>query len=1651
MYAMNILIFISLITIAFGSCLAPNGNIKFKKVYGDYADQERFSVFQVNGDSLDLIIAVEASESDSHQVKEWTLCLPPSQYKIELYDLSCNGWGSYNSESWLYVYADDFLVTKTTMPFSTDPFWLYCVDQTYVILSVSISSSVLYKYNDIIQVSSDWTNVNYVDSDWMNGHRDLFDPLVGITRYYRYSTLFSQPTTHYELLFTIRTTGGFVLYGDSMELSRQKLPTGVINSSTVTTSPDSEEPIDYTTTVIRHLFGYDILGVIAIEIHYNASHIGQFDQFAAIVRSQIRNENVCGSSLLTAGQATCSYAAVSNTFACSNIYESDLSYYYVPNHGSFTTIYTLPSTELYWFNAYSITSANTAAYGDPTSWTLSASQDGVSWIPLDSKEAVFTSRNQRYDYKLLDNLKSFRAVKLQLNSSSTSISLGSFNVYSCNYSPMDGTLKYTNTSMEAYAYVTNIYNIPLTTGFTQFTIDPALPHGLSLDPNTGIISGIPTIIMSTSRYMITAHNILSSLTSSCTVTIRIYGCVLPYNISIQLYKTYSEYASEESFTLKQGGQILYSSPPQVSDSTLTANLCIPAGMTYIELLDSGNNGWSQSSYLTISYMISGDYSPVGIYTLPDGSSDTFYLDATYRHYINSSSMKYCIDNVPSEWYTTNFNDENWHSMSYSPLPETTSFIWLFRDKVNYTYNSYYTGMELRVRFSAGIVLYINGEEAYRDNVPEGEITNNTSATAGEGLVDWRYITLPISYMQVFINIFAFAIIGISSSSSLISLDFDFVVFYLTTTTSHPRYFSPSVTSTPYGGNPEALIDGSYTNGYRHTFASKRNIAFTIDFGAHRSELINKLCVISNSNEPRSDPSDWILYGSSNNLSYSLIHQVNNAYFEVRKQKRCFYIPTQLKSYRYYKFEVSETSDPTTSPYSLSIAEIELLLLNSKMFIPPVFSLSATSLTGYRGIAFPTVTPSSELYSNFRILPELPSPLEIDTTTGSIRGIPVELLSKQSYTIYATSPQGIESHVLISLEVIACTSPNIMFTIIINGGIYGAEQGFTLYNSNNTILYSKQGVNSNIQNVFPFCHPMDIYKFVVTDLDDDGWNGGSYAVTLEDGTQILSGSLGISFTKKEMVLSLLYPIHPFYSEWKTYLAGIPTQGWTQVTFIDTTWSTITSDTLPAPKAITSYYRHLFNIHNISKYASVTIRIRTCVGFVMYINGQEIQRENLPEGIITESIPAIELKSTAVTYGYSISILFGAITAGNNVLCIELHQSDPFESVISLMASLLLVGDGTSRMEEGMLSSDIESSSLSNLMDGDTTTVALSGPRCIGATYMYTYQNDIKEYISSYSLTTGPNCNVRHPSGWRIEGSNDGVTWSVLSVVDNELFTTYRESRDYSFFNNKSFSHYRFIVTNCDNNPIDDASETDTFCLYDRSSSKGIQLAELTLGVKLVTHVCLPIDGFGGALEGQYALKNCAIYYQGWIQRLCKEGKLEEETKYCALLAPAGIIYTPSTIIGYDNRPINIAPLVKAAEYSCSITPSLPAGLSMDINGIISGNPRGIYDSNIYNVTCHNKVGELTVSINLTILPNGDLPTWIIAVIGIIIVLSLLIIVSCIVHRTKKIKIRTKSYDEKLNPKLQRVHMSHIPKKTGKRIQQSRFDTTISNAPVTAVKV
>ena len=1524
-------------------------------------------------------------------------------YFIELADSWGDGWGAGNLPSYLMITVGSIRIFKGMLPYSSSRN-AYSTSYTFVANFVASPISD-WKYTDVAQTSNAWTQASFSDASWSTATGNSFPDFTSTTRYYRFTGNLPNraniPTVH----TSINNKYGFVSYLQGTEVYRYHIPAGAVSPTTPATESDGT----YSVAVSANKFLLPASGsfTVCFEVHLTSGTSGGQDPFNGVIFIGASGEEASLGENVFYGGVTSGEPEGPSGFTLSKIFDEALStYYYSQSSATLTAIYQFNSGRAEWINYYSIMSAITISYGYPASWTLYGSNDGNTWDTLDIQSGiVFPSASHTIQFPLRANVKSYNRFKFAFTSSASGqIGVGLISGYIGIFANEATGLAYDVTSFTGYAGADAVTMTPIVNGYQTFTSTPPLPQGVTLNPTTGVISGVPAVAGS-ATYTISAISIITSQPSQTQITLNAQPCTAPSRLIIRFVKVSQSWASEESYTITDSAGTVYNSPVFSDMNTQYMLYCLPAGTINVHLADSYNDGWSQNSRLHIQ-MSDGEgdfYSIASIYESRDGAKD-FTYEISYKIFPKSSSSWTYSTNLVSNWYGVGSVSGFTAYDAANPPASNGKYVWFFRATVPITVTGY-EGFELRVKARAGYVVYINGVEFIRKNLPAGDISASTGATGGEPVESYRFISGPNSAFTAGNNVIAIGIVNLSGSNPT-TMTFDATLRQIKPN-AIGRVIDAIPSATPSGSGLSALTDLSTYTYWNAEQPTKADFIIDLTFGTHRAEHFNKHCVTSSTMTDAYDPSDWAIYGSSDGLTFELLGNVTNAYFSARTTTRCFFLPNNRKAYSQYRMVVTETAVPTAIPYGLAIAELTFSMVDLDQLVVPAFSLDSNSYTGYVGVPFPEVTPSSDLFSDYTITPALQLPLELDTSTGSIRGTPNTLMPRTTYTISAKTPKGETVTTQVSLAVENCLYPNNQFSILIQAGTAGAEMGFKLKDSNGSILVDKNKFTNNQANYYPQCRATGIYTLTLTDSGYNGWDTGYFRVLLADESVVLLGSLGDNEYTKDFTFYIGYLVTPIHESYKFLNSGSAAPAdWTQVQSTSAgSWQEAKPGSFGNFAGTTAYFRKTFNVDNLNTYAALAFTVKTTYGVIVYINGKQVYSYNMPQGTITHTTRCSVKLNQLMNVGSSIVVQYSDLIVGTNVICFEVHVADPAATnAIDFDSTLQFTADGSYRVLDGAASSDIDADEeVKKMFDNVKGSVYVSGPRCVGATPTWSYNNDKREFISSYTIITGPNCNVRAPSAWRFEGSNDGIHWSILHEVTGELFTVYSKEKTYDFYNNKVFSKYRMVVTECANTEI--YSYGGSCDINGSGSGTGFQLAELGMYAKRLQAACEPTnDGFRGAVEGQYAYKDCDQYYQGRYRAMCTAGQLTNIENNCSPMAVYGIEYGSEYFTITQKSDFSYTPVVKGAEYTCSISPSLPAGITFDAG---TGRISGRYDevnSFTFTVTCGNSAGKYETKIILSFIEKTGLNLWVWIVLVILILIIVGVAVLCILNRLKSKKSR-----------------------------------------------
>ncbi|HNP98419.1 MAG TPA: fibronectin type III domain-containing protein, partial [Bacteroidia bacterium] len=162
------------------------------------------------------------------------------------------------------------------------------------------------------------------------------------------------------------------------------------------------------------------------------------------------------------------------------------------------------------------------------------------------------------------------------------------------------------------------------------------------------------------------------------------------------------------------------------------------------------------------------------------------------------------------------------------------------------------------------------------------------------------------------------------------------------------------------------------------------------------------------------------------------------------------------------------------------------------------------------------------------------------------------------------------------------------------------------------------------------------------------------------------------------------IVPANAVFKYYDAGAdPGTGWKLASFNDASWAQGAAELgfgdNPVTKLktgkMTYYFRRTVNIATPSQYSSFIMKVRRDDGIIVYVNGTEVYRNNMPSGTVAYNTKA---SSTCSDDGASVlttTLSNTLFIAGNNVIAAEVHNRSTGSSDITFELQLSGNSSGT----------------------------------------------------------------------------------------------------------------------------------------------------------------------------------------------------------------------------------------------------------------------------------------------------------------------------------------------------------------------------------------
>jgi hypothetical protein len=164
-----------------------------------------------------------------------------------------------------------------------------------------------------------------------------------------------------------------------------------------------------------------------------------------------------------------------------------------------------------------------------------------------------------------------------------------------------------------------------------------------------------------------------------------------------------------------------------------------------------------------------------------------------------------------------------------------------------------------------------------------------------------------------------------------------------------------------------------------------------------------------------------------------------------------------------------------------------------------------------------------------------------------------------------------------------------------------------------------------------------------------------------------------------------------SAWRFRDNGIaPPSDWISMAFNDASWSeglaplgyggkgeatVVAYGTDPQVRHRTTWFRQSFFVDDPSRFDALNLELRRDDGAIVYLNGVELLRSNLPSGpVMSTTLASTDVAGAAEQTWFSYLLPATALRAGPNVVAVELHQFAPNSADLLLDLRLSGVAQG-----------------------------------------------------------------------------------------------------------------------------------------------------------------------------------------------------------------------------------------------------------------------------------------------------------------------------------------------------------------------------------------
>ena len=1510
-----------------------------KKTMDSYYYEESFEVY--SGSQL-LMTSPSFAKGELRDVE---FCLPEStnrQYSIHLLD---SGRDSWQSGSWVKIagiYGNIVFRNFMTQPNEEIyPFSLY-----YAVMKEQQWKLTSYSST----IPSEWTSFGFDDSAWQDATLGSFTSQISGTQYFRKTFTSLANMAAYELQMNYRY--GIVAYVNGVEVFRDHMPAGV---PTPTTLSEGSFPSSSYYGIIRPSTETlpSSANILAVELHFpviGTSFI-DFDAFMAVLAPSIPDDPC----FIYGDEVDVSSNVGSNV---NSIFDfAKINYYTVPV-GRFPgqVTYAFTGSRPY-VNGIRIW-PYTGYASSPGSFVWEGHNDVTSseWNEIISASSItYTSSTYKTFFSYLSS-DLYKAYRFQILSGAATQYARAYEVQPlvCSLSAPTG-IEFESASYSFYVEYEDIVIRPKVVEFTNCSVTPSLPAGLSLNPATCIISGKGEAA-SSGTYEVTA--VIHDTAYHGSFSLHVVECE---GTLVSVVRSYRSDAYKESFTIQDAAtqQVVLSveeNSGQINHQEWSALVCL-TGSQYTVTVDGSTMNWESTSHLYVRAVLTGDeYETVlrahydAYQGLPTARSFNAQWSVTPR-----DQWFYKMNEVPANWFGA--ETAGWSTGSMGGFTGATTPIQLYKKTFTVASLTDVSGLAISLRYLYGCVIYLNGHEAFRNGV-EGELSASSIGLNAYTDLMYRQISLPartlssdntaVDFLVEGANTIAIAIVAQTASQTNSVFNCAVRVMRATETS---RLFDYSVTYSYIQGNPSLVADQHYE--YSMYYSSCNTNHWTVAFKYDRREWISSVTLYLHYQQGEQQPTQFVLKARNGNTEeWTTLKTVTDMKWSLVGQHKKIWTGNS-KPYNQYRFENFATG--STSACYWKLGTLDLSADAMTVSVPPLSYPSPLVIS--KDIEMGEAYPNSDYYFDFTVSPALPEGLSIDPNNGMISGTAHTVVTEASYTVQAKKATGGVATAVIELSVEICTGDKGLITLVVRTDSYPDQMGYKLYAGRGTAGAVEASVEKfsvkNALNYGDFCMPHGIYTAELLSAQQRGWGSpGGWYLTVDVGEMIFeTGQVPSGVASVSTSFSSLIPFQIEYDDWKLWNSMEDvSEDWKSASFDDSAWETKKAAEFGNHVGTTAYVRREVVIPSLEDYHVLNIRMKYAGGVAAYFNGRLVARFNLEE-TFDAATEAIAVHDASLFSKFHIVLPTVGAVAGKNVIAFEIHRAAGESAIVFDATGVFGVNDCSITVDSF---SSVESSKVTT-----TTTEGLFDLKPTSYGYL-------ANAVHSFAKWTVEN----------LEGSKFN-SFAMQTILDR---TGYGFSVYGRFHENEEYMNTLAVGGQETKNrgrcawamPVGIAGFRDFMFEVDVAASGLVTMYSFVMQYckPSGTGYCPAVGDYPAVGEGEVSPSTCPEGFRGYSYRNCTGGVLGDvQLDKCEYKEPANLRYVPTNFVFVQD----VASSTGVPTFTNLITEfyiqeetPLPPEFSLNpLTGEITGKPLATLDATTVYVRGKNPTGETFTEITIAV--------------------------------------------------------------------------------------